>query len=224
MIESGCAPLGERNIELRIDDFQRIVQQSLDYTNKYDPDDRKIHIETRKFDYTFTGSESVIPGTTDRIPRWLSDVVPVRFTTNSVMLTPQSIMMLNSVYGRFIDSEKREFIWSYQEPNLFLDRQGRFEVHACYDHPSIPIKETIEGEERVVDIDYPTITTRRSTFLLLVRGKFMQGIGRYRRAFTLNDLPIAMDAPDLVTEGQECEERAKKEFIEDASRFYLAFQ
>jgi hypothetical protein len=52
----------------------------------------------------------------------------------------------------------------------------------------------------------------------------MQAIGRYRRAFTLSDLPVTMDAPTLVSEGAQTEERGRKAYIEDSSRFFLAFQ
>lgn len=226
LVNSGCILLGEKNIELKINDFQRIVDECIAYANKYDPDDRRVHISVgSSFSYTFTGCEEG-EGDFKRVPAWISDVVPTRTTVTNVNKMVWVSMFGASPYVDFKD----EFIWSYQAPYLYLDRSGRFEVHACYDHPSTPILDHIcedgkkSEDKHVVDIDYPTIHLKRDPFLLMVQGRFMQGVGRYRRAFTLNELPITMDASTIVDEGQRLEEQAKKAYQEDQSKFFLAFQ
>lgn len=225
LINSGCILLGERNIEMKINDFKRVVDECVSYMNKYDPDDRKVRIHVgRTFSYRFTGEEEGC-GTPDRVPAWISDVIPTRVGVSDIRL-----MNWTSVLGQFNrESIKDEFVWSYQAPDLFLDRDGKFEVHACYHHYSVPILGEVCGpdgnkREDVVDIDYPTIHLGRDPFLMMVQGRFMQGVGRYRRAFTLNDLPITMDASTMVDEGSRLEETAKKTYQEDQSKFYLSFQ
>ena len=218
LINSGCAILGEKNVELKINDFSRIVEQCVSYMNKYDPDDRRIHIHvSKRFVYKFTGEEE---GSLNRIPAWISDVIPTQLINTAYLPRWQPVL------GRFMQHMiPDQFVWNYQAPDLYLDRDGRFEVHACYHHPSLPISgQVCDDKEGVVDIDYPTIHLGRDPFLLMVQGKFMQGVGRYRRAFTLTDLPISMDASTLVDEGTRFEEAAKKTYQEDQSKFYLSFQ
>jgi hypothetical protein len=216
LISSGCFRL-EENVELKIHDFRRIVDESIAFMNKYDPDDRKISITTSKYEYTFTGAESPIEGSDTRIPRWISDVIPNTHPT-------QNVLNWVTIFGSVSPLQKQEFVWSYCSPHLFLDRNGRFEVHACYDHSVVPVYEGEGENKQIVDFSYPTITLTREPFFMLIRGKFMQAVGRYRRAFTLAELPLTMDAATIVQEGIAAEDNAKKSYFSDASKFYLAFQ
>ena len=59
-------------------------------------------------------------------------------------------------------------------------------------------------------------------FYELLKAKMMKSLGRNRRAFTLNDLPIASDASELVSEGQALEE-ATMTMIHEQSKAYLAW-
>ena len=57
--------------------------------------------------------------------------------------------------------------------------------------------------------------------MTLVRGMFLKGIGRSRRAFTLNELPILMDAGDLISEGEALVEKAEQQ-MQNHQKFRLA--
>ncbi len=61
----------------------------------------------------------------------------------------------------------------------------------------------------------PNITYKDHRFLSLVQGRFMQGLGRSRKAFILNDLPITSDASDMVSAGKEIEKEALTEMQEN---------
>jgi hypothetical protein len=49
------------------------------------------------------------------------------------------------------------------------------------------------------------------------------GVGRSRRAFTLNDLPIIMDASEIVQEGRELYKEVIEEELPKYQKFYLAY-
>ena len=52
---------------------------------------------------------------------------------------------------------------------------------------------------------------------------FMIGIGRSRRAFTLNDLPILMDAGEIVSEGRELYREVIEEELPKYQKFHLSY-
>jgi hypothetical protein len=69
--------------------------------------------------------------------------------------------------------------------------------------------------------DIPHITSRDHRFLKLVQGRFMQALGRSRKAFILNDLPITSDAPEMVSTGKEIEKEAIDE-MNESGKWYMA--
>ena len=69
--------------------------------------------------------------------------------------------------------------------------------------------------------DLPGITHRDHRFLKLMQGRFMQALGRSRKAFTLNDLPITSDAAEMVSSGKEIETEAITE-INESGKWWLA--
>jgi hypothetical protein len=77
------------------------------------------------------------------------------------------------------------------------------------------------GTSPVPYYDLPDITYKDHRFLKLVMGRFMQGLGRSRKAFILNDLPITSDAVEMVSSGREIENEAKTE-MEENGKWYMA--
>lgn len=224
LIMSGACAVGEANIELNIDQFKMIVNQCVAYADKYDPDVIKITVSSGAGRaYTFTGSED--PRGYNRIPKWISDAVPIGGTSGSSL--PGN---WNTILGWVNPmSLANHFVWSYNGDILYLDRGGSVQLDACYGHPAIPIEQIfdVEGggqQKKVIDYNYPTIDLHKDPFLYMVQGYFMQGIGRFRRAFTLQDLPVTLDASQLTDEGTRIVEESKRMYTEDSSKFFLAIR
>ncbi len=64
--------------------------------------------------------------------------------------------------------------------------------------------------------------TDEDTFFALLTGRFLQTIGRFRRAFTIGEIPITMDASELVSDGLEMATAAEDDLTENQAKFYLA--
>lgn len=92
---------------------------------------------------------------------------------------------------------------------------------------------TLYGEPGIYDVEYTvyhkydkkkqcieTITSE-SPFVNLFIAKFMVTIGRSRKAFLLNDLPLSMDSDSMVSEGQELYQ-STREYIMETSRYDYA--
>lgn len=62
--------------------------------------------------------------------------------------------------------------------------------------------------------DLPNITYKDHHFLKLVQGRLMQALGRSRKSFILNDMPVTSDAADMVSAGIEIEKEAMSDLYE----------
>jgi hypothetical protein len=107
--------------------------------------------------------------------------------------------------------------YTYRKPVLTLPFSADFELHCIWHHRLVKL----EGDDDTWGID--TINKDDDEFFDLLQAKFLQAIGRSRRAFTLNDLPITSDAADLVAEGKELEDKAMTDLIENKMKWYLAW-
>ena len=96
----------------------------------------------------------------------------------------------------------------YRKPKAWFSQPGRFDVTCYYEYS---FKETYDNTvEPAVLTEVEIIGCDGHMYLLdLLSGRFLQLIGRSRRAFTYNDLQITTDADQLVKEGIEDYEKAK---------------
>lgn len=84
-------------------------------------------------------------------------------------------------------SAVQDLKWVYRKPDVYANFSGDAEVEAIYQY--------IINPDDTVDVD-------DDLFVDLVTALFLISIGRSRRAFTVEDIPISTDATDLVSEGQ----------------------
>lgn len=111
------------------------------------------------------------------------------------------------IYGR---PRYRVPSYSYQGGVLSLAGDpGFYDVEYSMYHKYDKEKQMIE----TVNIDSP--------FVNLFISKFMISIGRSRKAFLLNDLPLTMDSDSMVSEGQELYQ-STREYIMETSRYDYA--
>lgn len=220
LIESGQFLLEVNGIELDRDRFVILVKTVLGTYNKYDPIDAKFNLDLRfSRKHTFTDDSEPYG-----IPDWISSVTPIQINTTSASHPPRikSVGSLIAYFGNYRSNpeleEKCTFSIDYRKPHLYLPIEEIVDVHAVYSHK-------LREEESFGNILYhiDTIDHSFDTFFDLLRAKFMIAIGRSRRAFTLQDLPISSDADQLVSEGKELENETMEELIENEGKQYLSW-
>lgn len=177
----------------------------------------KTHTFTEQFEDDSVPEEQRIK--TKTIPEWVSEVLPVgvgnvynnNFALNNVA---------NAAATGFSRSEAREpmqWVWKYTKPTLYIPYTGRVDILCVSKY--ICNKEFSTGGD-LRDVDIVGLEHSR-IFMDMVTGKFMQAIGRSRRAFTLDDLPVTSDSDSLVSEGKELYDNAY-ELLEDRNDWSLA--
>jgi len=134
------------------------------------------------------------------IPDWISSAVLVSYPLYQ-FVSNNDLNLINVFH-------------EYRKPVLYVSIAGEYEITALYNHEVI-------DDNGVWKID--TISDSDDLFFKLLAGRFLQLIGRSRRAFTLNDLPISSDADSLVSEGKEMEQEALEQLGEE-SKWYLCWK
>lgn len=90
--------------------------------------------------------------------------------------------------------------WRYEKPLLYTTYTGVVEIGGCFDYF---VQELYDSNGELVDYSIPDISYSDVEFLQLMKAKFLMIVGRQRRAFTANDLPLTTDASDLISEGND---------------------
>lgn len=112
------------------------------------------------------------------IPFYISDVNPSYSTLFNPLLSA-----INNSSIPFID-------WEYKPPTLYTNFDGDAEVEAWFYH-----------EIRTDDLGNKHVDLDDELFIDLVTAEFLIGLGRSRRAFKLESLPVTNDAEILTSEG-----------------------
>lgn len=212
LLRSGQFIMAKSKVELDEDRFKLIVDEALAIYSKYSPSEKHLFIEvTTNRTFRFTEANTFGAGEPDS----LSSVVPIRMLGMNT-LAIRSIFNIPALNSNL--DIRMECPWEYRKPHLTVPFAGEFDVLAIYRQKVIKS----EGEDGKICYDIPTISLRDDAFMKLVRGMFLEGLGRSRRSFTLNDLPIVMDADTIANEGKEMIIEATEQMQKEA-KFYLAF-
>ena len=233
--------LTEDDVELDLDKFKLLVEFTLGTYNKFSPFHKKFNVDVSSVSsnlggikYTFTETQSTASNPTipdfddgiftpnknpNLIPDWISDIVPVRLAG----VHPWYFQQNQDGNFNYLET-KKQFPWEYIKPNLFVPIASIYEVTAVYKHrltavssqdfPNGPIK---------LDYELKTISENDDNFMNLLTARFMKALGRNRRAFTLNELPITMDSGELVSEGNDLEQTTLQN-LENNQKFYLSYR
>jgi len=200
LLESSQFIVRAENLEVKIDKFVVLVRSVLGKYSRYAPESRKFNINASVRTYTFTGD----------IPDWISNVVPVRIAGVPLW------QLMDSFAYKF---KKVEAPWEYRNPILYLPSPGIYDIVAVYKHAVVKDGNTSDLDS----YNLSTIDDGADVFFKLLTGRFLQIVGRSRRAFTVEDFPITDDASELVSEGKEMEDEAKEELTEEFGDFYLSY-
>lgn len=189
--------LRKNKIELDVDSFKILVEDCLAEYNKARPYSKEYDINASSITYGFDSSFDPELG---RVPDWIAECVPVR-----TYLTGLASIGLN--YNRGVNQElvvATEYPYVYRKPKLTLPLVGNHKITAVYKHI---IREDIDAQTGKIEYHLDTITLDDTWFFKILLARFMKGIGRSRRSFTLSDITITTDADALVSEGEALEEK-----------------
>lgn len=105
----------------------------------------------------------------------------------------------------------RTFLKKYRNKILYTTEPGKFDITALYKYFFIKT-ETTEGlkEVEILGIDGQD----NKVLFDILSGRFLTVVGRSRRAFTYQDLPIITDADQLVKEGEELYQKGIEQMYE----------
>ncbi len=210
LLRSGQFILRKSNVEIDVDSFRILVEDALAIYNKAYPFTKQYSIEiiyprSVVLDENFDKEMG-------RSPDWVSEVTPIRYLGNSYN------MGMRTTDTFLIDPIEAPWDYNKHTKLLTVPYSAFYKIVLCYYHQIDSKFDEITGET-VYDIK--TISAQDGIFFKLLQGMFLTGIGRSRRAFTLNDLPITVDASEMASEGKELIDEAKEE-IKNIQKFYLA--
>lgn len=192
--------------------FWRIVKTILGTYDSYKPYTVTRNIQLSDYTYTFSASEP------NGIPEWISQVIPVSsYDKVGVFLYYEAQRATGELSS--LEPAPRTVLWKYEKPKLWVTEGDWFDVVCHYNH-TYEILEGSTGD--VEDMDFPTLSEKDDLFIKLVLGKFLKALGRSRRAFVLEDLPVTMDASDLVSEGDDIYKETLELLMNDQSDWYKA--
>lgn len=215
ILRSGQYVLKTNNMEIDVDSFRILVEDALAIYSKASPHvenyninlvNRRQFLWTAEFDKL--GREK---------PDWLSEVTPVRnadIPYFSSLNTGQYDAHTNQ-HVEIIDPLEAPWDWDEFNKLLTVPFSSTYKIIACYRHKVTVI------ENDVGNYEVTTIDEYDNVFFKILQGMFLQGLGRSRRAFTMNDLPILMDADQMAGDGEKLLEDAKDE-LQNIQKFYLA--
>lgn len=184
------------SVDLTLAKFWSAIKPVFLNYQKYVPRTVQFNIYAPNKIFNFTGHEH-------GIPEILSEVIPLNAgsgTFPSQFMDPISRTEFSSAYRVSI---KRPFSFRYRKPIVYLSEGGYMDVAAHYNYVYDEQKSgDVLNEVEIADIEEDAI------LLDLLSAKFLQVIGRQRRAFTYTDLAITTDAEKLVAEGDQFEKDA----------------
>lgn len=211
--KSGQYLLSTNNIEINIDSFRILVEDTLSIYNKASPYDKEFTVDAndRRVNFEDTDEQFVEVG---RIPDWIAKATPIlNYSTGA---NPNFLAPAFS-HNNIIPSEPIEAIHKYHKPCLIVNISGNWEVIGVWNHKVQKIPIEAGGKQ---EYEVKTITVEDYVFFDLLKAMFLSGIGLSRRAFTMDNLPISMDADSLVSDAESQLATAKEE-LQNVQKFYL---
>lgn len=233
MIRSGQFIVGPfENVQLDYDKFWKLCRGVIYEYQNHKPITKKFNLDIPQTGYRFTSPNP--------IPLWVSKVVPINgygassgFGSGGIggsgdfaIITPhQAINLARGASmggaGGGLSSmfpQPSPFFFEYRDEVLYVSQSGMMDITAHYPYTWT---ETVDNDGKVTEVLIDGIDPSHDQYIELVLADFLVAVGRSRRAFTLNDLPITMDAPDLVSEGLELRDKVK-EALSDRGIWYRA--
>lgn len=216
LLRSGQFILRKANIEIDIDSFRLLVEDALSVYNKAKPFSKKYNKEIIYPRY-FTFDEFFDPFVA-RAPDWISEVTPIRYYGYYSSAFFGGGATPSNYQSELVDPLQSP--WVYDKPLLTVPYSCKYSILAVYNHIVEIVPNEVDENGRAV-YEVKTITIEDHLFLDLLRSMFLLGIGKSRRAFTMNDLPIILDADQIASEAKELEESVLEK-LNTIQQFHLS--
>ena len=210
VLMSGQFLIPDAALELQIDRFKILVEMTLGAYNGYCPIDQHVYKSiTQGRQYTFTAENSP-----EGIPLDIVSAVPVR-------ISGVSPFFFSGEFGRPSQSvqAKVEYPFVYRAPTLTVPASAEYDLHCIFNHKVVEVA-GVEPQ----DYEVTTLSDQDDEFLDLLQARFLIALGRSRRAFTVSEMPISVDASELVAEGKDLEAEAMTEIKDEKAKWYLAWR
>lgn len=165
-------------------------------------------------DTGLTGDGSPVPAVNGVPPERVTSLIPVGTMQVISVLAYWMSPLTRDIYSPNRIVEPRTFLHRYDKPCLRYSESGVFDVKCNYPYT---LFKQYDDQRHLVDIEIEGITEDSIYYLMeLLVGRFLTIVGRARRAFTYNELPITSDSASLVSEGLAQIDAAKKEIYQRA--------
>lgn len=205
LLESGQFLLEDLDAaNIKLDQFYLMTKRVLSHYEQYRPLEKHLSKVISSNSLTFSEGEG--------IPEWVSAVQPATGLKGLGFLNNP----LNAVFsvGR---GYAGQHAWTYDKPVLTCAFAGEVEIVALYKYT---VEETKTSDGKVKDVVFPDLNAD-DTFIQLLTARFLISMGRSRRAFLITDIPVSVDADQLVQEGNELW-TLQTERLQDMSKWQLA--
>lgn len=212
LTNSGQFQYAQDRIELNVDAFKTLVMTCLGQYNSYVPWTANLFrsIQASR-QWTFTIDNS--PEVKGAIPKNIVSVTPVRIAG----VVPYYFRDLGGPTSTV--QAKEEYPFVYRKPTITVPVSADYDLLCTFDHEL----KKVAPEDNSDQYEITTITDNDPVFIDLVTAKFLIGLGRSRRAFTMSDIPLLTDASDLVSEGKDMLAQAEEDMAEKQGKWYLAW-
>lgn len=176
--------------------FWNIARRSLKIYQKHFPVSKQLSIEVTQRVFEFGVGTNPIA-----TPDWISSAIPTGLTGG--------IFLTELLFRRNSDLEPRTSLWTYRKPKLYTTEDGFMDITAHYPYTT---NETLV-DEKLSEVDIVEISEADNLFIDLVTANFMIALGRSRRQFNIQELPIQIDASELTDEGKELLEQTNEKLL-----------
>lgn len=205
---------------LTLDTFWQSIQPDFEEYERFYPLTKTIHVEINtnnmlggKYDFSKDPNnigydpDDTVSSVNGAMPEWISRVVPVN----------QTRMLMNPLWwrlaGNFASPSRlivpRTMLIDYRKPYLYITEPGRFEVQAHYRRLLEYSYGGTEEDPILQDVEIHNLE-RSKIFLDLMVARFLLTVGRMRRSFTYDRLPITVDGNKMVDEATVMYEQARR--------------
>lgn len=229
LVRTGQHVIGDIMTVLNLD-YKRLwnsIKYDIADYQKYVPLTKHINVNSFSdsyYDFTLDTNNAgyVSPSEPGAPPKFLSKVTPLNSSLMPFVGSPYVAFqaMLPDQWGPNRLVNPRPFLWNYQSPpKMMLSEYGCFDITAHYDYPVVITYE--DDESTYADVEVVGLNEDK-VLLRILTGRFLQLLGRSRRSFTYEDIPIKTDADDLVKEGIDEYEAGMKDLLERNDAWFLS--
>ena len=181
-------------LKLDMEKFWGVTKHALFFYGRHRPFSRRTNIEIVSGTYVYTSAG------TYGIPTLVPRCVPVSSANVQDIIAADRLRLYRNTGEATLLEIPSSFSFRYESPTLYASRDGTMDVTEHYDHV---YAELDDSEGALQDVNMTTITEKDHYFKDLAKARFLETVGRGRRAFVLEEQAIVLDSAEMVSEGAD---------------------